>query len=168
MIYRPSLLVGSVLGLFLISGCGDDGLGTRYRVSGTVTYAGKPVERGMISFVPAAADGRGASGEIKDGAYTLTTNTPEDGAFPGKYKVTVSAMDTDAAKVKAEADIRKLAAKAKVDVDTSHGIPDPAMMSKALRTAKNKVPTKYASPATTDLKVEVKAETNSIPIELKD
>ena len=98
----------------------------------------------------------------------MTTNTPEDGDFPGKYKVTVSALDTDAAKAKAEIDIRKLAAKTKTEVDTRGGIPDPAMMSRALRTVKNSVPTKYSSPGTTDLIKEVKAETNSIPIELKD
>jgi hypothetical protein len=122
----------------------------------------------MISFVPEAAEGRGASGAIKDGVYTLTTNIPDDGAFPGQYKVTVTSKDTEAAKAKAEAAIRKLAAKAKVQVDTSHGIPDPAMMGKALRTAKSNVPTKYASSATSDLKATVKEETNTLNFELKD
>lgn len=168
MFLRSSRFVFSLLGLSFAVGCGGDGLDTRYPVSGTVNYNGKPVENGMISFVPEAAEGRGASGDIKDGAYSLTTNTPEDGAFPGSYKVTVSSKDTEEAKAKAEVAIRKLAAKAKVQVDTSHGIPDPAMMGKALRKAKSNVPTKYSSSGATDLKAEVKAETNTINFELKD
>ena len=168
MIIRSSVFVFSLLGLLFVVGCGGDGLDTRYPVSGTVTYKQKPVEKGMISFVPEAPEGRGASSEIKDGAYNLTTNTPGDGAFPGRYKVTVTSKDTEAAKAKAEVAIRKLAAKAKVQVDTSHGIPDPAMMGKALQTAKSNVPTKYASSATFGSQSGSQAETNTISFELKD
>ena len=63
---RYSFIAANVLGLLLITGCSDDGLGTRYPVSGTVSYAGQPVAHGRISYIPEAADGRGASGEIKD------------------------------------------------------------------------------------------------------
>ena len=47
-------------------------------------------------------EGRGAGGEIKDGSYTLTTQDPNDGAFPGKYKVgvVVKSADDTCAKVK--------------------------------------------------------------------
>ena len=53
----------------VLASCGsDDGLGKRYPVSGTVTYNGKPLEKGEISFV--AEDSKaniGASGRITDG-----------------------------------------------------------------------------------------------------
>ena len=83
------------------TGCGDDGLGTRYPISGTVTYQGKNVPTGTINFIPDDPNSRGASSEIKDGSYSLTTSTPGDGAFAGKYKVTIESMNVDLAPVKA-------------------------------------------------------------------
>ena len=88
---RPVLAAG----LLVASGCSDDGLGKRYPVSGTVTYNGKPLEKGQINFLPTAPDGRSASGDIQAGEYSLTTQTPGDGALPGKYRVTIIATDVD-------------------------------------------------------------------------
>jgi hypothetical protein len=63
-------------------------------VSGTVTYQGKPVPLGTITFVPVAPDGRNATGVIgSDGSYTLQTEEPGDGAQLGEYRVTVYAHD---------------------------------------------------------------------------
>ena len=45
----------------LVFGCGDDGFGKRYPVSGNVTYKNEPVEKGSITFTPVNA-GRPASG----------------------------------------------------------------------------------------------------------
>src|SRR4051812_27828313 len=75
-------------------GCSsDDGVGKRYSVSGNVTYQGKPLAKGTIGFQPENQAERGASGEIVDGAYTLSTQTPGDGAFPGKYKVSIASRE---------------------------------------------------------------------------
>ena len=65
----------------------------RYRVQGEVTYNGKPLAHGTINFIPQGDDGRGASGTIQEGAYDLTTLTPGDGAIPGTYRVTVTAIE---------------------------------------------------------------------------
>src|SRR4051812_47562957 len=77
-----------------VSGCGaDDGIGQRYSVRGKVTYKGEPVTKGTVGFVPMDSSGRAAIGEIQpDGSYTLTTLIPLDGALPGKYRVSVSAV----------------------------------------------------------------------------
>ena len=113
MISRRFAVALSTLGLLIVAGCwSDDGLAQRYPVSGTVSYKGKPLEKGTITFVPESPDGRGASGDIENGAFKLTTNTPGDGAFAGKYTVTV--VDVLVDKAKAEAATKKLAEKAKV------------------------------------------------------
>src|SRR4051812_41271144 len=85
------------MGLVLVVGCGDSsGLAKRYPVSGTVTYKGQPVEKGTVNFIPAAPDkGREATGSISNGRFRLTTSTPDDGAMPGQYKVTVQAQEVD-------------------------------------------------------------------------
>jgi len=63
------------------------------KVTGKVTYNGKPVTGGTLNFNPMASDkdanpGKGASGPVQqDGTYTLGTNSPGDGAVVGKHKV---------------------------------------------------------------------------------
>ena len=49
---RRFLAMLALPALLVMASCGtDDGLGKRYPVSGTVTYNGKPLEKGEISFV---------------------------------------------------------------------------------------------------------------------
>jgi hypothetical protein len=44
--------------------------------SGTVTYDGRPVEKGTITFLPADGQGPAAGGEIRDGQYRVDDLTP--------------------------------------------------------------------------------------------
>jgi hypothetical protein len=160
-----ALLVGPGL-LCVVLGCsGDDGLGTRYSVSGTVTYKGEPVPKARISFIPASKDGakQGASGEIDNGSYSLSTLTPGDGALPGEYRVTVSAREVDEAKLKADSE--KLFAK--------HGLAKSPMMppelqAKANAEAKSSIPKKYEDPGTSGLTAKVEEKSNSFKFELTD
>src|SRR5262249_53019611 len=77
-----------------LPGCADDGLGKRYPVSGKVTYKGQPVKKGVINFTPDGRGGKGATGEIVDGAHPgVTPLPPNDGILPGGYKVPVSALE---------------------------------------------------------------------------
>jgi hypothetical protein len=46
------------------------------RVSGEVSYEGKPVGDGMISFLPADGKGPSSGGPITDGTYTVENLTP--------------------------------------------------------------------------------------------
>jgi hypothetical protein len=166
MIARWFGLMVGMIGLFTMIGCwSDDGLDTRYPVTGTVTYKEKPLEKGLITFTPDSnSEGRGSSGTIKDGNYTLTTNMPDDGAFPGKYNVTIAdlAVDMNAA----AAETAKAAKKG--GIEAMPGMVDPAMIAKVSKKAKNNVPAKYSKAATSNLKAEVKAENNIINFALTD
>ena len=144
------------MGAVLVLGCGDpSGLPKRYPVSGTVTYQGKPVEKGRINFIPTQADGRAAGGEIENGEYSLTTAEPGDGAIPGSYKVTIIAVEVDTTKLK------EIAKGGQFHHDKA--------FAKAVRTAKKLVPSKYQLPDTSGLTAEVKAQTNSgVNFELTD
>ncbi|HEV3121249.1 MAG TPA: SMP-30/gluconolactonase/LRE family protein, partial [Isosphaeraceae bacterium] len=72
--------------------------GERFPVSGTVTFEGKPLEKGEISFVPVEnSPGKAASGVIQDGKFTLTT-VGEEGAQPGTYAVAIIAKGVVPAK----------------------------------------------------------------------
>ena len=118
--------------IVVIASCGgsDDGLGTRFPVAGKVTYNGKPLEKGAISFVPdnpKGGGGAGASGTIEDGSYTLSTGGNGDGARAGKYKVTVTAREDVTAKAKADS------AKAKSASSRGAGARRPWLHSERIR-----------------------------------
>ena len=73
--------------------CGSSGP-EMARVKGRVTYQGKPVPKGTITFQATAPEGRNATGQIDpDGYYTLQTEEPGDGALVGSYLVAISARD---------------------------------------------------------------------------
>jgi len=147
---HTTLLV--TVALMAAYGCGaNDGLGQRYPVSGMVTYKGQPLASGNINFVSEKADGRSASGTVEAGRYTLTTQTDGDGAMPGMYKVTVVAKEATA-----------------VPLSKVGGAPSQQQSFKANKVAKSLIPNKYGSPTTTELKAEVKAETNKLDFDLTD
>ena len=143
------------MGLLTVLGCGDTtGLARRYPVSGKVTYKGQPVEKGRISFIPSTADGNPAAGQIENGQYTLTTLAPDDGAIPGKYKVTVLAQEIDDSEMKA------IAKGGQFHHDKTY--------AKAMKNAKAVVPSKYALADTSGLEREVAAQSNRFDIDLTD
>ena len=60
-------------------------------VTGKVTYQGKTITQGIVSFQPASPDGTPATGTIgPDGTYSLQT-VDADGARLGEYRVAISA-----------------------------------------------------------------------------
>lgn len=146
------LLAG--LGLLIVLGCGDDGIGRRYAVSGTVSYKGKPVDQGTITFEPVDTAGRVAAGTISAGSYSLTTMSPDDGALPGKYRVTIMSKDFDAA---IASDPRAKNAE------------DPQKQAHfANKVAKNLVPAKYQLADTSTLTATVEARSNRLDFDLVD
>ena len=88
--YRCGISLGALLGLALILGCGPSYPKT-IKVSGRVTYQGKPLTNGKITFGPVdqeeARPAWGALGE--DGSFSLSTWRANDGARPGDYRVVV-------------------------------------------------------------------------------
>ena len=128
-------LVGAVLAL---AGCGGDRLKTAV-VRGTVTYNGRPVPHGTISFIPAS--GPSATGELQpDGSYTLTTYRKGDGAVPGRHTVVIVAMQDMSDRLP----------------EQRNPLPPPI------------VPVRYTSLATSDLRAEVKDEENMVNFSLRD
>src|SRR5438046_2070465 len=69
--------VGAVL-LPLLIGCGEE----RPKVTGTVTYAGEPVARGMLSFQPLERYGAPVEALVTAGEFTVPVQ-------PGKYRIRV-------------------------------------------------------------------------------
>jgi hypothetical protein len=148
---RGILPVLGLLALPLLSGCGDDGFGRRYSVSGTVSHKGEPIERGRITFTPTAPDGRPASGEIREGSYELTTVNPGDGALAGSYKVSVMAMEVDDSEVLANA---------------GGGVGNQIDVIQATQAAVPLIPAKYQLPDTSGLTAEVEERSNTIDFDL--
>jgi hypothetical protein len=150
--------------VFATIGCGDDsGMAKRYKVYGTVTYNGKPVEKGQIAFVPEKGDAQGAQGQIDNGSYSLTTLSPGDGALPGSYKVTIDTRQIDDAALKAAT--KKFAEQNKIE---GLAMPPQDVQARMYQKARSATPAKYMTPDATDLKAEVKEQSNKIDFELKD
>jgi hypothetical protein len=150
---RQGLLRSGVPMIFMLSvlaGCGDDDLGTRYRVSGHVTRQGQPVTKGSVNFMPVdLAHSRAASGEIQsDGSYALTTKDPGDGALPGDYRVVISLSEVG--------ELER----------TPGGMPILNQPKKVK--VKNLVSPKYSDPSQTILKFKVEPHSNSYDIELTE
>ena len=81
----------AALVLGVLSGCNSDTMPTG-KTSGTVSYDGKPVEGGQITFAPVSSGksnpGKPASGEVDAGGeFVLTTYVDGDGAVVGKHRV---------------------------------------------------------------------------------
>lgn len=92
---RRRAVVSGLLVCLLLVGCDSSG---RVQVSGTVKFVDGGVPQGevsMIRFEPTSyqksADGeviKGAYGYIQpDGSFRMTTLKPDDGVYPGTYKV---------------------------------------------------------------------------------
>jgi len=143
--HRPGAGRRAVLSAFAIvatlipSGCGRSGP-EMARVTGSVTYHGKPVPLGMVTFQSDDPNGRNATGAIApDGSYTLQTEEPGDGALLGEYRVAIDARDD-------------------VVLDYIPATPIPP---------KRLVPEKYENPDTSELKATVKSGRNEIAFDLK-
>ena len=160
---RRSLAVAAPAVTLVLCSCGGqyEGFDKRYPVSGTVTYNGQPLEKGQaISFLP--DKGAGATGTIEKGAYALSTGGNQDGALPGKYKVTITAKEDTEALAKAE--FLKVSKRSESEVTA---IPR-QFLANAAANAKSLIPAGYGDVRTTTLSAEVKEGSNTIPFTISD
>ena len=147
----PILRLLAFAALLPLVGCGSDPDKPKLgKVSGTVTYNGKPIPSGSIIFTPAGAQGgktgQSATGQIDNGKYTLTTFDTGDGAILGQHAVTVTASSTPGTEL----------GKVKSDGTLDYKLP------------KSAIPEKYTTIDKSPLKYTVDAGGKTIDIELKD
>jgi hypothetical protein len=109
-------------------------------VSGSVTLDGQPLTTGMVGFHPDGGNGAPANGQIdSSGNYSLSTGS-DVGLTPGKYiAIVVATKDPPQPYDKTGAEIP----------------PIPI------------TPAKYGSTTTSDLRIEVKAGKNTVPLALE-
>jgi hypothetical protein len=69
MAYQLRLAVFGLAALTCLGGCGRNGGLTE--ISGTVSYDGQSVKKGIITFMPANGNGPTAAATIVDGKYSL-------------------------------------------------------------------------------------------------
>jgi len=83
--------------LVVAPGCGSDNGLTLAKVSGKVTYNGKPVTNGTVFFKPDESTGTvgpGAAAALKaDGTYIMSTENPNDGVIVGTHKVGITGIE---------------------------------------------------------------------------
>jgi hypothetical protein len=135
----------TVIVCLFLPACGDSGptipMGT---VSGKVSYQGKPLTSGTVTFVSTEDSRPNANGEISpDGTYNLHTQNQGSGAAVGDYNVMISSVDTKEYNTK---------------------LPGTAPLEKKI---KSTVPKKYDDPKTSGLKETVKSGSNTINFDLK-
>jgi hypothetical protein len=88
-------LLGGAAVLALAAGCSSKP--EMAQVSGKVTFQGKPVPAGWISFTPEPGKGSVRLCYIKDGVYD-SSKEPDPGIHPGKNLVKIAGFDGNAAK----------------------------------------------------------------------
>jgi hypothetical protein len=78
--------------LTFMAGCGSGvrPIAGSVGVSGTVTFNGQPLEQGMVRFAPeSGGKAQPATGQIKNGKFTMVTTASSPGVVVGKYKVSI-------------------------------------------------------------------------------
>jgi len=87
---RRSPGVFALLAAAMLSGCGQEGP-VRYRLSGAITFEGKPVPAGMISFEPKNKGIGGGFAPIINGAYD--TDRTGRGHLGGEHTILISGFE---------------------------------------------------------------------------
>ena len=83
-------LVAGVLSFVAGCGSGVRPIAGSVGVSGTVTLNGQPLEQGMVRFAPeSGGKAQPATGQIKNGNFTMLTTASSPGVVVGKYKVSI-------------------------------------------------------------------------------
>jgi hypothetical protein len=154
------LAVIILCGVLSLAGCGSGGIAGVYPVTGTVTYQGKAVEGATVSFLN-ESEGRPATAiTTAEGVYELFT-LDSSGALPGNYRVVVT--KTEAGPEVAPDDLGfdpVTGADLSMEQSAANAGKRPAKI-------KDLIPSKYSSPTSTPLSVEVKNSNNVIDLKLE-
>ena len=142
-----ALALTLAVGAGLVGCGGEPGLVT---VTGKVTYKGQPVAKGQIYFTPEKGSARAAESPLDaSGTYRLGTFDVGDGAYPGRYQVSIVSRGEDKEKPAGKK------AKAVMDEDMQ-GTGEPL------------IPKKYFSPETSRLNADVPEGGGAFDFDLTD
>lgn len=87
------------LALCVVISTGCSGKSDTAPVRGKVSYKGKSVPYGTVTFIPIDG-GPPATGEIQgDGSFEMTTYSSGDGAILGKHRVVIIALEDNSGKL---------------------------------------------------------------------
>ena len=126
-----------LLCLVAVVGCGDNG--GRVPVTGMVTFDGKPLENGNITF--GGDQGAAGIGQIVNGNFSLSETAEEDGVLPGSYTVIIGSWFEERGSVRDDG---------------------------SFSPGKTRIPLIYLEPEKSGLKAEVKSgEKNHFTFDLK-
>lgn len=148
---RPMVMRSlSIAGLVLAGGCGGEslpeGMPSLQEVRVTVLQNGSPVSDAVVMFEPVADGQRHASGTTDaDGVAVMRTDNEFDGVPAGEYAVKISKNET---------------------YETGKTEVNDAGESVAVLDTKNLLPEKYASFATSGLKVTISNEPEEFEFDL--
>ena len=135
--------------MVFVTGCGAKGPPVA-QVSGTVTYKGEPLAHAKVLFISAV--GRPAQGETDAaGKFTLTTNSPGDGAVVGEHTIVITKLGPPAGMSEAEFQEKRKTAAAGSTVPGKSAIPDKYTMVQSS-------PLKATVPAGGNSSLEVKLD----------
>ncbi len=155
--FRSMLAVPALL---VMASCGsDDGLGVRYPVSGTVTYNGKPLEKGSISFV--------ADDLKKISVPPARLRTDRTLSRPAAMAMGASRQ------IQGDDHVHgRHSGQSPVGLSEGPGRENPKLppqhAAKAAAVTKSLIPAGYGDARTTTLTAEVKPGSNTIPFTLSD
>ncbi|MEW4565523.1 hypothetical protein AB1K70_23550 [Bremerella sp. JC770] len=88
MSHQKYLLLVGIAAAVCAAGCTDPGHGPGSDVQGSVTWKSKPLEQGIIYFVPSAQAGSGTSLEIRQGRFSSTDQVSK--LQPGTYRIEIT------------------------------------------------------------------------------
>lgn len=149
----------------VFSGCQKGSPGSRaglVKASGTVTYNGEKIVDAIIEMRPVdetITNAFAAGRTDEQGVFTMTTDRPNDGALPGKYRVVVKKEVEMVGDMTRDEYIKQEEAKGNKDVT----------FDKDKLTLVNALPAKYADPLNSPLEIEIPAGGNkNIELVLED
>lgn len=142
-------------------GCQKAGRERTYPVTGTVTQDGVAVAGAVVAFHPSNG-GRSASGVTDaSGRYKLTTWARDDGAVPGRYRVTIAKYEGPPESAAAPGPSGpQTGGEEEYSEDYQEDAPAPPP-------SKNILPPRYASPDTSGFEVEVVEGENTFDFALE-
>jgi hypothetical protein len=165
------LILAGLTGCFLITNVGCGGKDKLVKVEGVLLWkdTNKPVGGAMVEFIPMDEKSSGQPAFARtepDGSFMLTTKNPDDGAFPGKYKVKVTKpKDTPGGEgsiPKGPGDKPDMAAMMKkrwAEAEKNRG--------KLVQDPKDAIPARYTSFESTDLIVTVESGMDKVTLKLR-